>query len=162
MVIKMIIYRHSYYREGNVLCEIPSKEWGPSLNKPSAVITVLGSTSSPRRQTHTHLCVCGKLFHRWLCENTAGVSGGATVLSVVTRFHPYSQLTHRSSLLCVSGCSHGDCVFNISGVGQVVPGYGGGYPQQYYPGNSMASPALQFFFCFFFLLVWDRTTWKAS
>lgn len=55
MVIKMIIYRHSYYREGNLLCEIPSKEWRPSLNKPSAVITVLGSTSSPSR--HTHTCV---------------------------------------------------------------------------------------------------------
>lgn len=45
--------------------------------QPSTVITVLGSTSSPSRQTHTHLCVCGKLFHRWLCDNTAGVSGGA-------------------------------------------------------------------------------------
>lgn len=130
--------------------------------QPSAVITVLGSTSCPSRQTHTLVCLWKTLPPMALRQHCWG-QWRCTVLSVVTRFHPYSQLTHRSSLLCVGGCSHGDCVFNISGVGQVVPGYGGGYPQQYYPGNSMASPALQFYFIFiFFLLVWDRTTWKAS
>lgn len=118
------------------------------------LIKVLGPTSSPSGQTHTrtHTLAClWKTLSLMALRQHCWGQWRCTVLSVVTRFHPYSHLARRSSLLCVSGCSHGDCVFNISGVGQVVPGYGGAYPQQYYPGNSMVSPALQFY-SFIFLI----------
>lgn len=38
-------------------------------------------------------------------------------------------------------CLHGNCFLYLAGAAPVAPGYGGGYPQQYYQGTNPAPSA---------------------